>query len=200
MVLIPVVWSLFDIKTSRVIWNTNNLVKKSWDHGMRQKTLKKNSIPIPNSPKKPEMVGQPHVGNMFRQPLSQTSCIVMWHRVHSPGFGKLQACLLSSFYKSFPLHVSTKENFTKEAVRWFGSKGDYGRQGWWPELSSWASPVREERWLPWHLMESLGLHAFIGAHTCPLSCAWYDNQINVIIFYKKITSVCHRHDFLSEKS
>lgn len=41
MVLIPVVWSLFDIKTSRVIWNTNNLVKKSWDHGMQQKTLKK---------------------------------------------------------------------------------------------------------------------------------------------------------------
>lgn len=61
-------------------------------------------------------------------------------------------------------------------------KGDYGHQGWWPELSSWALPVREERWLPWHLMESLGLHAFIGAHTCPLSCAWYDNQINVIIF------------------
>lgn len=87
----------------------------------------KNSVPIPNSPKKPEMVGQPHVGNMFRQPLSQTSCIVMWHRVHSPGFGKLQACLLSSFYKSFPLHVSTKENLTKEAVRWFG------RQRWlWP--------------------------------------------------------------------
>lgn len=47
--------------------------------------------------------------------------------MHSPDVGKLQACLLSSFYRSSLLHVPTKENFTKEAVRWFG------RQRWlWP--------------------------------------------------------------------
>lgn len=126
-VLIPVVWSLFDIKNKQGHMKHEQLGEEILGSWNEAENTEKNSIPIPNTPKKPEMVGQPHVGNLFRQPLSQTSRIVVWHRVRSPGFGKLQTCLLSSFYRSSPLHVSTKENFTKEAVRWFG------RQRWlWP--------------------------------------------------------------------
>lgn len=186
VLITAIAWCLFQLCEACLILKQAGSyeTRKTWwrNLGIMEWSRKhwQNLIPVPNTPKKPEMVGQPHVGNTFRQTLLQTSCSMMRHRLHSPDFGKLQDShgstgLPASRFHKREFYKGSYEMIQQAKVVMAVRDDD---QSSVPGPRLWEESDDSQKL-------SLDLHTYIGAHTRPLSCTWYDNQINVIIFKRK---------------